>query len=62
MRVVLKVWSSNPDENRGCDFAVVELTPELAKLPAPIHPPLKAQISNFRSPLIEITVAPRRFW
>lgn len=30
MQVVLKVWSSNPDNNGGCDFAVVETTPELA--------------------------------
>jgi hypothetical protein len=32
VRVILKVWSSNPDSNGGCDFAVVEITPELAKL------------------------------
>jgi hypothetical protein len=32
VRIVLKVWSSKPENNGGCDFAVVELTPELAKL------------------------------
>jgi hypothetical protein len=32
MRVILKVWSSNPDSNGGCDFAVVEITPETARL------------------------------
>ncbi len=32
MRVILKVWSNNPENNGGCDFAVVDLTPELAKL------------------------------
>jgi hypothetical protein len=32
VRVILKVWSSNPDNNGGCDFAVVEITAELAKL------------------------------
>jgi hypothetical protein len=30
--VILKVWSSNLDNKGGCDFAVVEITPELAKL------------------------------
>jgi hypothetical protein len=32
VRVILKVWSSNPDSNGGCDFAVVEITPEFATL------------------------------
>lgn len=32
MQVVLKVWSNNPDHNGGCDFALVEITPEFAKL------------------------------
>lgn len=32
MQIVLKVWSSNPDNNGGCDFAVLEITPELANL------------------------------
>ncbi len=32
MQVVLKVWSCNRDENAGCDFAVVEITPEFARL------------------------------
>lgn len=32
MRVVLKVWSSNPDYSAGCDYAVLEITAELAKL------------------------------
>jgi hypothetical protein len=32
VRVILKVWSSNPENNGGCDFAVVDLTPELARL------------------------------
>ena len=32
MRVILKVWSSNPDNNGGCDFAVIEITPEFARL------------------------------
>lgn len=32
MPVILNVWSSNPFNNGGCDFAVVELTPELANL------------------------------
>jgi hypothetical protein len=30
--VVLKVWSSNPYNNGGCDFAVVDLTPGFAKV------------------------------
>lgn len=32
MRVVLKVWSSNPDYSAGCDYAAVEISEELAKL------------------------------
>lgn len=32
MRVLLKVWSSNPDYNGGCDYATVEMSGELAKL------------------------------
>jgi hypothetical protein len=32
VRVILKVWSSNPENNGGCDFAAVELTPELSRL------------------------------
>lgn len=32
MRVVLKVWSSNPDYSDGCDYAAVEISQELAKL------------------------------
>lgn len=32
MQVVLKVWSSNPDHHGGCDFGLVEITPDLAKL------------------------------
>jgi len=32
MRVVLKVWSSNPDYSTGCDYAAVEISQELAKL------------------------------
>lgn len=32
MRVLLKVWSSNPDFSDGCDYATVEMSEELAKL------------------------------
>ena len=32
MRVLLKVWSSNPDYNDGCDYAAVEISEEIAKL------------------------------
>ena len=32
MQLVLKVWSNNPHHNGGCDFALVEITPEFAKL------------------------------
>lgn len=32
MRVLLKVWSSNPDYDGGCDYAAVEISEELAKL------------------------------
>ena len=32
MPVILKVWSSNPFNNRGCDLAIVELDQELATL------------------------------
>lgn len=32
MRVILKVWSSNPDYSGGADYAAVEITEELAKL------------------------------
>ena len=32
MQVILKVWSSNSDHNGGCDFALVENTPDFAKL------------------------------
>lgn len=32
MRVILKVWSSNPDYSGGCDYAAVEISEELAKL------------------------------
>ena len=32
MRVVLKIWSGNPNRDGGCDYAMVDLTPELAAL------------------------------
>lgn len=32
MRVVLKVWSSNPDYGAGCDYAVVDIGEEFSKL------------------------------
>ena len=32
MPIILNVWSSSPFNNGGCDFAVVDLTPEFAKL------------------------------
>jgi len=32
MRVLLKVWSSNPDYNGGCDYAAVEISEKLANL------------------------------
>ena len=32
MRVILRVWSSNPDYSTGCDYAAVEISQELAKL------------------------------
>ena len=32
MRVVLKVWSSNPDYTAGPDYAVVEIGEEFSKL------------------------------
>lgn len=32
MQFVLKVWGSNPDDNGGCDFTVVEIMPGFAKL------------------------------
>ena len=32
MRVILKVWSSSPHWNGGCDYAIVELAPELASV------------------------------
>jgi len=32
VRVVLKVWSSNPDYSTGCDYAMVEGGEEFAKL------------------------------
>ena len=32
VRVVLKTWSSNPDYTAGCDYAVVEIGEEFAKL------------------------------
>jgi len=32
VRVVLKVWSSNPDYSAGCDYAVVEIGEEFSKL------------------------------
>jgi hypothetical protein len=32
MRVLLKVWSSNPDYDGGCDYAAVEISEELAKI------------------------------
>ena len=32
MRVVLKTWSSNPEYSGGCDYAVVEVGEEFAKL------------------------------
>lgn len=32
MRVVLKVWSSNPDYSAGCDYAVVDIAEEFSKL------------------------------
>lgn len=32
MRIVLKVWSSNPDYSAGCDYAVVEISEEFSKL------------------------------
>ena len=32
VRVVLKVWSSNPDCSAGCDYAIVEIGEEFSKL------------------------------
>ena len=32
MRVVLRTWSSNPEYSGGCDYAVVEIDAEFAKL------------------------------
>jgi hypothetical protein len=32
VRVVLKVWSSNPDYSAGCDYAVVDIAEEFSKL------------------------------
>ena len=32
MPAILKVWSSNPFNNGGCDFAIVEFTAELVSL------------------------------
>jgi hypothetical protein len=32
MRVILKVWSSSPHWNGGCDYAIVDLAPELASV------------------------------
>src|SRR5438105_632459 len=32
MRAILKVWSSNPHWNGGCDYAIVDLVAELAAL------------------------------
>jgi len=32
VRIVLKVWSSNPDYSAGCDYAVVEISEEFSKL------------------------------
>jgi hypothetical protein len=32
VRVLLKVWSSNPDYSAGCDYAVVDIGEEFSKL------------------------------
>ena len=32
MRVILNVWGSSPHWNGGCDYAIVELAPELASV------------------------------
>jgi len=32
MRVGLKVWSGNPNWDAGCEYAMVDLTPEFAAL------------------------------
>jgi hypothetical protein len=32
VRVILRVWSTNPHYSAGCDYAVAEITEELAKL------------------------------
>jgi hypothetical protein len=32
VRVILRVWSTNPYYSAGCDYAVAEITEELAKL------------------------------
>jgi hypothetical protein len=32
VRVVLKVWSSNPDSSAGCDCAIIEISEEFSKL------------------------------
>ena len=32
MRVILKVWSSSPHWNGDCDYAIVDLAPELASI------------------------------
>jgi hypothetical protein len=32
VRVVLKVWTTNPDCSAGCDYAVLEISEDLAKL------------------------------
>jgi hypothetical protein len=32
VRVIFRVWSTNPDCSAGCDYAVAEITEELGKL------------------------------
>ena len=32
MRVVLRDWTSNPDYSTGCDYALVEIGEEIARL------------------------------
>jgi hypothetical protein len=32
MRVVLRDWTSNPDYRSGCDYALVEIGEEIARL------------------------------
>jgi hypothetical protein len=61
VRVVPKVWSSNPDYSAGCDYAVVEIGKEFSKLALRRIVLVEPEMEKRRSPLVSIPPFGRGF-